>query len=69
MKTFVRVVRLKDFEQEAVLGKRAVSPLFMPKDGEFHKRMEVLEAGPAFHLGVFLATRRFGMNTIYKGGS
>jgi thioredoxin-like negative regulator of GroEL len=44
MKTFVRVIRPQNFEQEVVSEKRPVLLLCMPRDEEFFKQMKVLEA-------------------------
>jgi thioredoxin-like negative regulator of GroEL len=57
MKTFVRVIRPQNFEQEVVSEKRPVLLLCMPRDEEFLKQVKVLEDvaethGQALKVGV-----------------
>jgi thioredoxin-like negative regulator of GroEL len=49
MKTFIRVIRPQNFEQEVVLEKRPVLLLCMPRDDEFYKQMKILEAVAETH--------------------
>jgi thioredoxin-like negative regulator of GroEL len=44
MKTFVRVIRPQNFEQEVVSEGRPVLLLCMPRDEEFFEQVKVLEA-------------------------
>jgi thioredoxin-like negative regulator of GroEL len=49
MKTFVRVIRPENFKEEVVLEKRPVLLLCMPRDEEFYRQMEILEAVAQMH--------------------
>ncbi len=49
MKSFVRVIHPRNFEQEVVSEKRPVLLLCMPRDEEFIKQMKVLEAVAEAH--------------------